>query len=78
MTLTGFPPVTDVDYNIISMTTRPSDNTVFAILMDQESGGQDTYLCTINMATGAVTNIGPTGIRVAGIAWVPVGYFISS
>ncbi len=78
LTLTGFPSSTDVDFNIISMTTRPSDNTVFAILMDQENSGKNTYLCTINLSTGLVTNIGPTGPRVGGIAWVPVGYFNSN
>jgi hypothetical protein len=72
----GFPGIDS--YNILSMTTRPSDNKVFAILRDNSPDPRVTHLCTINVATGLVTNIGQNSNSLDGITWVPADYFQTS
>ena len=63
------------DSHRIAQVRRSSIAKVFAILNDKSSGLKDTYVCSINIGTGVVTNIGKTNNLVDGIAWVPANYF---
>jgi hypothetical protein len=73
MSYTGFPTFVNSSQTIGSMATRPSDGTVFGLLKDGGRSGtlQPTYLVTINLTTGEVTNLGQQGELMDGLAFVP-------
>jgi hypothetical protein len=74
-TLTGFPGEI-TGFSIGSMTTRPADNAVFGILKEGGGGGSDeTFLVRIDVATAEITNIGPNGVQLDGLAFVPSSLF---
>ena len=76
MTLTGFATGNGLQNpRIASMTTRPSDNQVFGILKEGSSSAAISFLVSINVGTGLVTNIGQTEEILDGITWVPADYF---
>jgi hypothetical protein len=72
MTFVGLPTSSGRS-RLPSMTTRPSDNQVFAIYRYYEY--ELTHLCRVNVNTGVVTNIGELPGEIDGLAWVPADYF---
>jgi len=58
---------------IVAMTTRPTDGVVFVLVKDGAGGGgtKDTFLGTLNLATGEVTIISMTTTKMEGLAFVP-------
>ena len=69
-----YPPgFAAADPGIVAMTTRPSDGVVFVLIKDGAGGGgtKDTFLGTLNLATGEVTIISMTTSKMEGLAFVP-------
>jgi len=69
-------------YTIVSMTALPGSSTIHAILKDRSVSPRLTYVCTINVATRAITVLQPPAPAqvsasplLDGIAWVPANYF---
>jgi len=81
----GSGPIRSIDLferpRVVSMTTRPSDKKVFAILrLDQDlelaqTGGRRFFLVEVNVLSGLLTVRGQLEIDLDGLAWVPNDYF---
>jgi hypothetical protein len=63
-------------FDILSMTTRPSDDKVFAILRSTAGQGDSRprFLCSINVGTATATNIEALTMPLDGLTWVPADY----
>ena len=60
---------------VVSMTARPGDNRVFALVAQSAAPGAPTWIAILDPASGQITLVAQTSIAMDGLAWVPVNYF---
>ena len=63
------------NFIVRSMTTRPSDNQVFAMVEQVSTSSTTTWLATLDPASGHIALLTPTRVALDGLAWVPASYF---
>jgi hypothetical protein len=69
LTAVATPLHSNLPLNITSLASKPDDNRMFGL---GYPGGPDYVLFEIDMATGAVTTIGPSVFRPSGLTFYPV------
>ncbi len=69
------PPPGFGAFVVVSMTTRPSDGQVFAMVAESPAAGAATWLATVDQTTAQITLLTATSVPMDGLAWVPEGYF---
>ena len=75
-TSSGFTTTPSSSYYLVSMSTRPSDGTIFGLLKRTGSGSTEpSFLVTVNTATAEVTYVGETNGRYDGLVFVPSTLF---
>jgi hypothetical protein len=67
ITYVGFPPFGTQPVTIRSLSSRPGDGVVFALVRS----GDTTYLATLDPATAVVVNLGATSSPLTALAYVP-------
>ena len=68
LTYNGFPtPIVDGAVNSLALL----GNTMYGLIFDRQDPLRATYLVTIDLATAAVTHVGPTASPMEGLAVVP-------
>jgi hypothetical protein len=69
------PPAGLEGFLVVSMTPRPSDGQLFALVAESELPGASTWLATLDPGSARLTLITQTSVPMDGLTWLPEDYF---